>query len=808
MSGHDLLNMYAVYNNSLSTALENKNKDNNAANAFYYGIIGVTDQHNRISDRYHVTIPELNNAYFQYVPRYQETAGKSNGVISQTLSEGDTVLISFASGKFQHPLITGSKYYSGPMSDFITNLHRGNLQNNSTNVLPPSISGEAVKALAGNLGGKVEAKNIDKNGNVQSLTVVNNNNNVITTVHKGITVTDHNTVYTQHRGTDRSISQSLLSNAKKEVSDLNANSTTQRYARIAAPTVRYSRTPAGQKGYVCDGPNSIVPAQLVVKNGVVSQRQASSSITDEDFIGPVYQPYSTGIDNTKLDISLTKVADILKTVEDQNKYEQEVLLPCIENIKNIWSLVQYIASHNFSYTQPDFKLSVLCNLGSFKLKASFLPVGTLEQSINYCAPAWLSVPLLLVQGLYKLGCSNAWQTDFRTLFSGAQKVDASLMICCDDNGLPNIGFNIASSLDIASNFAISGAPVPLRDPGELPNSISFRPAPDTAITLLTPDVITEKYPNKNVIDLSTEISTIVNNDTYAPNEVETKSESLTNVPNQETEEPAVENTTIEEPNPIPPDANEEETALFFTPKGLTVYETPAVSYSLEIPSSFPSSPYRVYEKAITNNKTPTQTLIDTWNTYGIPNSDSIVNQVNNLNLTKTLPSFFQTLALISQRPLVCLVLCLVSVYAQGDREFNQNIYFKLTKKDLNSSILNCFLLIEKKDLTSVYAFMSDYYGLNNLDFVNWLYNPLLLVDWVVTQEVQLQPLVVSLYKGSIESFSVLLINLFNNIDLSKYDNLYKNYISLVKDALNLPLENSGFYGVETTKLYIPESQYY
>jgi hypothetical protein len=148
----------------------------------------------------------------------------------------------------------------------------------------------------------------------------------------------------------------------------------------------------------------------------------------------------------------------------------------------------------------------------------------------------------------------------------------------------------------------------------------------------------------------------------------------------------------------------------------------------------------------------------------------------------------------------------MSVYCQGDVELNKNIYINLIKQELDQDILKCFIYAEEHDLNNLYFYLNNYYGQNTIDFINWTYNPLLITNWLVTQEPQLQPLTVSLYKGGLELFCTLLIKIFNNVDLTNYDSLNSNYVSLVKEVLNLPLEGAGFYQ-NTMRVFIPEVQY-
>ena len=97
---HDL---HYAFNHAITSRqnyIESKNRQSQSAAGLYYAIIGNVDLYNRTYDRYHLTIPELNNAYYQNVPRRHDSVSDGAGYISNTLSQGDSVLVGFEGGKF------------------------------------------------------------------------------------------------------------------------------------------------------------------------------------------------------------------------------------------------------------------------------------------------------------------------------------------------------------------------------------------------------------------------------------------------------------------------------------------------------------------------------------------------------------------------------------------------------------------------------------------------------------------------------------------------------------------------------------
>lgn len=804
---HDL---HYAFNHAITSRqnyIEGKNKQSQSAAGLYYAIIGNVDFYNRTYDRYHLTIPELNNAYYQNVPRRHDSVSDGAGSISNTLSQGDSVLVGFEGGKFNNPIIMGSQFYSGNPSTFKEAAVKGTLDKVPNVILPPTVQGEAAKAMASS-GGSVQVQTKDvlepntaniratlKDNTVVGLNVFNKSDGTKTSVisSKEVIVTNGST-YETVTGNQYSITEGLLSKGKQEAGSLLVSLKDQLQTYT---TTTFSNSPLDIT-YVSS--SSVVPGQVVLgSNGETYDYQASFtdsqftySIDDTGAITQSSLKQSSSIDYDKINNRLTVVNDILKTSKQQSKYEQEVLLPCVENIKSVWNAANYLINNSFSYSQPKFSLSYLCNLGSFKLKASFPPIGSLEQQIDYCAPSWLSVPLLVVKGLYDLGCSNAWKTNFLSSFASSINTQMSLMVCCDDNGLPVIGFNAASSIDIASNFAISGAPIPLRDPGTLPNSITIRPNSNTTINLSKPDIIKDRNSTPSVINKKNISGTVVDQNGYTPSINSTIDlEDNISTSNLDTN---TDNTTITEPY-----IEDQE-----PPLGLIEIESPMALY-LDLPlPTYKSVPYKVNRNVVSN--TPYATLENTFISYGIPNAELLLSELKYLVKTKSVHNFFQIMSLVSQRPLVSLVFNLLNVYIQGDLNLNQYIYKLKINKEIPPQVLTLFTYAESGGLNSLTAFLNTYYGIE-VDFLNWIYDPITMLDWIVIQEPFVQPLFVSLQQAAVEDFCVLLVRLFNGVDLKAYESTYKIYVNLCQQSLNLNLQGANFYTNDTAKVYIPEVQF-
>jgi hypothetical protein len=807
MSAHELGYAFNHAITSRQNYIESKNKQSQSAAGLYYAIIGNVDFYNRTYDRYHLTIPELNNAYYQNVPRRHDSVSDGAGSISNTLSQGDSVLVGFEGGKFNNPIIMGSQFYTGNPSTFKEAAVKGTLNSVANVILPPTVQGEAAKAMASS-GGSVQVQTKDvlepntaniratlKDNTVVGLNVFNKSDGTKTSVisSKEVIVTNGST-YETVTGNQYSIAEGLLSKGKQEAGSLLVSLKDQ----LQTYTTTTSSNSPLDITYVSS--SSVVPGQVVLSsNGQTYDYQ--SSFTDSQFTynindtGSITQSSvkrSASIDYDKINNRLTVVNDILKTSGQQSKYEQEVLLPCVENIKSIWSAANYLINNSFAYSQPKFSLSYLCNLGSFKLKASFPPVGSIEQQIDYCAPSWLSVPLLVVKGLYDLGCSNAWKTNFLSNFASSINTQMSLMVCCDDNGLPVIGFNAASSIDIGSNFAISGAPIPLRDPGTLPNSITIRPNSNTTINLSKPDIIKDRRITPSVINKKSITGTIIDQDGYVPPTNSTV--DLNNKVSTSNLDANTDNTTITEPY-----IEDQE-----PPLGLIEYETPMALY-LDLPlPTYKSIPYKVNRDVVLN--TPYATLENTFISYGIPNAELLLSELKYLVKTKSVHNFFQIMSLVSQRPLVSLVFNLLNVYIQGDLNLNQYIYKLKINKDLPSEVDTLFNYAALGDLNSLTSFLNTYYGIE-VDFLSWIYDPITMLDWIVIQESFIQPLFVSLQQAAVEDFCVLLVRLFNGVDLKAYESTYKIYINLCQQSLDLNLQGANFYTNDTAKVYIPEVQF-
>lgn len=802
------------FNQSLVTKqnyIENKNKQSQSASGLYYGIVGNVTVYNRTYDRYHVTIPELNNTYYQNVPRRHDAVTDGGGSLS-TLKEGDNVLVSFEGGKLSNPIIIGSQFYTGDPSKYIQAINKGTLDSQPNVILPPTAQGEAIKAMASS-GGTVQVQTKDttqpntskiratlKSNVVVGLDVFNKTTGIKTSVttSKEVIVTN-GSKYETVTGNQYSVSEGLLSKAKQEANVLSESvkEQVQKYTAISAATspldVTYVASPLVVVGQV------LVNSKGDTYNYKSNTSSGSSSLVTDDKgnVTSSSVTKSTSINYDKINKKLTVISDTLKTSKEQTKYEQEVLLPCVENIKNVWKTANYLLNNKFEYSKPKFSLSYLCNLGSFKLKASFPPIGEIEQQIDYCAPSWLSVPLLVVKGLYDLGCSNAWKTDFLADFASSVNNEMSLMICCDDNGLPVLGYNVASSIDISSAYAISGAPIPLRDTGELPNSVTIRPNSNTTIRISAPDIIKDNSSKPSTISQKTSDGTLESKSNYIPSSKSTIDLEAPSSTKPELQIPASsdeENVTITEPYNDNQDL----------PVGLVEYDTPLTQLSLDLPlPTYNFVPYKVIRDNIANN--PYSSLENTFVSYGIPNSELLLSELKYLVKTKSAHNFFQVMSLVSQKPLVALVFNLINVYIQGDLNLNQYIYKLKINRDISSDTINLFNYASNRNLNLLTTSLNSYYGIE-VDFLSWVYYPTSMLDWIVIQEPAIQPLFVSLQQAAIEDFCVLLIRVFNGVDIKAYDNLYKIYISLCQQALNLEVQGANFYGSDIMKVYIPEVQ--
>mgnify|MGYP000028082982 CR=1 FL=1 len=806
-SNHELGLIHTQALISKQNYIEGKNKQLKSAGGLYYGIVGLVNVYNRTYDRYHVTIPELSNAYYQNVPRKHGFVVDGGGTLTHTLSQGDAVLVSFEGGKFDNPIIVGSQFYTGNPSTFIEAAHKGTLDAIPNTILPPTALGEAAKAMATN-GGSVEVKTKAntqtntsevratlKSNTVVGLTVFNKTtgtNTVINTA-KEVVVTN-GSKYENVTGNQYSVTEGLLDSSKEKAALLAASLQSQLQTYI---TTVNTKSPLDIT-YVAS--SITVPGQVLVNESTgqtydytskTTVNQTSSLSLDSDGnITTTSISQSSSIDYTEVNNQLTTIGDILKTSKEQTKYEQEVLLPCIQGLKLSWSGLSGL-----------FSLSYLCNLGSVTLKASYSPIGSLTQQIDYCAPSWLSVPLMVIQGLYNLGCSNAFSTNFLSSFTSSITNQMSLMICCDTNGLPTIGFNIASSIDIGTNFAISGTPIALRDSGTLPTAVTIRPTSNTTINLFetsstsdtssTPSVITQQDPTGTTIDTTTVIP-----------------ENTTTI---DLDVPAGTTPTLTTPTPIVVD----ESAIAIVepynnddvlPQGIMEFETPLTHLSLNLPlPTYNSIPYKVNRSTILN--TPYANLEKQLIGYGIPFPELLLSELKYLVLTKSAHNFYQIMSLVSTRPLVSLVFNLINVYIQGDLNLNQYIYkLKIGGEDINDETLTLFKYAESGNLTALTGTLNNYYGID-VDILNWIYNPLTMLDWIVIQEVTIQPLFVSLQKAAIEDFCVLLVRVFNGVNLKAYDSLYRIYISLCQQALNIHPKGANFYGADIAKVYVPEVQF-
>jgi hypothetical protein len=810
-SNHELGYAFNHAITSRQNYIEGKNRQSQSAAGLYYAIVGNVDLYNRTYDRYHLTIPELSNAYYQNVPRRHDSVSDGAGSISNTLSQGDSVLVAFEGGKFNNPVIIGSQFYSGNPSTFKEAAVKGTLDSVPNVILPPTVQGEAAKAMASSGGSiQVQTKEVKQPNNANIRATLKGNTVVGLNVFDKATGTKTNvttskevivnngSTYQTVTGNQYSITEGLFSKGKEQTASLllSLKEQVQTYTSTTSTNSPLDIT------YVAS--SIVVPGQVLLDDkGETYNYEPSSSnssfvynLNDTGNIKTTTIKQTTRIDYDAINNRLTVVNDILKTSREQSKYEQEVLLPCIENIKNIWNAANYLLTHSFAYSQPKFSLSYLCNLGSFKLKASFPPIGSIEQQIDYCAPSWLSVPLLVVKGLYDLGCSNAWKTDFLTSFAASVNTQMSLMVCCDDNGLPVLGFNAASSIDIGSSFAISGAPIPLRDPGALPNSVTIRPNPNTTINLSVPDIIKDLNSKPSVIGQKGSTGIVLDENGYIP--------------------PIDDSIDLQEPTPTKPELNVPSTVdtdnTIITepynnkddlPVGLIEYEVP-MTLHLDLPlPTYNSIPYKVNRDAVLN--TPYANLENTFINYGIPNPELLLSELKYLVKTKSVHNFFQIMSLVSQRPLVSLIFNLINVYIQGDLNLNQYIYKLKINKELSPEVLSLFTYAEKGELNSLTLFLNNYYGIE-VDFLNWIYNPISMLDWIVIQEPFIQPLFVSLQQAAIEDFCVLLVRLFNGVDLKAYDSTYKIFTNLCQQSLNLPTQGANFYSGDTVKVYIPEVQ--
>jgi hypothetical protein len=792
--------------------IESKNKHSQSAAGLYYAIIGNVDFYNRTYDRYHLTVPELNNAYYQNVPRRHDAVADGAGSISNTLTQGDSVLIAFEGGRFDNPVIIGSQFYSGNPSTFKEASVKGTLDKIPNVILPPTSQGEAAKAMAAS-GGSVRVQTKDtvepnknniratlKGNVVVGLDVFNKSDGTKTTVTTAKEVTVNNgSTYETVTGNQYSITEGLLSKGKQEAAGLltSLNQQLQTYTAVTSSIspldITYVSSPVVVTGQVLLNSNG----QTYNYEGSTNNSSFSSTLDGLGNVKTTSIQQTATIDYDAVNKRLTVVNDILKTSREQSKYEQEVLLPCVENIKNVWNTANYLLDNNFSFSKPKFSLSYLCNLGSFKLKASFPPVGSIEQQIDYCAPSWLSVPLLVIKGLYDLGCSNAWNTDFLSNFASSINTQMSLMVCCDDNGLPVIGFNAASSIDISSAFAISGAPIPLRDPGALPNSVTIRPNPNTTINLAAPNVITDRYAKPSVINQKGITGDLIDAIGYIPSNT-----SLIDL-----EGPTVSRPTLESGSSEPDENNLEVTEVYGNnqdlPVGLIQYEVP-MTLHLDLPlPTYTSVPYKVNRDVLLN--TPYATLESTLINYGIPNAELLLSELKYLVKTNSVHNFFQVMSLVSQRPLVALVFNLINVYIQADLNLNQYIYKLKINKELSAEVITLFNYAESGNLNALTLFLNSYYGVE-VDFLSWIYDPVSMLDWIVIQEPFIQPLFVSLQQAAVEDFCVLLVRLFNGVDLKAYESTYKIYTNLCQQSLNLSIQGAKFYSDDTVKVYIPEIQ--
>lgn len=815
MSLHELGSIHNLALTNKQNYIEDKNKQVKSASGFYYGIIGNVTLYNRIYDRYHVTIPELNNSYYQNVPRRHDYVNDGSGTIPNTYKLGDNVLIAFQGGLFSNPIIVGSQFYTGDPSVFIDKINRGGIDTMVNIIAPPTSQGEAVKVMASSGGAitvQTKDNNIPSNAVIRAtlkdkktvnLEVFSRTTGISTSIRssKQVIVTN-GSKYESTTGNQYSISEGLLVKGKEQAANLAValRTSVQTYTTTSTSLSPLDIT------YVSSG--IPVPGQVLVDNqgktyNYGSKSSGTSSLTTDDegniiAINSVTDS-SSNVDYDKVNSSLTDISDTLKTAREQSKYEQEVLLPCVENIKRIWDIANYLLNNSFEYSDPKFSLSYLCNLGSFKVKASFPPLGSIEQEIDYCAPAWLTVPLLLVKGLYDLGCSNAWRTDFLNKFNSSVNNEMSLMVCCDDNGLPTVGYNIASSLDISSSFAISGAPIPLRDTGSLPNSVTIRPSSKTTINIAAPD-ITKDISNVPVAIGQKDANGVVRKDhTFIP-----PSKPTVNLDTPKGTKPSL--STLGPPlsyNDFD-DITEPYNGNLDLPVGLVEYELPSTQLSLDLPlPTYNFKPYKVNKDTITNN--PYSAFENTLVNYGIPNAELLLSELKYLIKTKSVHNFFQILSLVSQRPLVSLIFNLINVYIQGDLTLNLYIYKLKLKSDVPVEVKLLFDYALNRDLTSLETNLNSYFGIE-VDILSSIYNPISMLDWILIHEPAVQPLFISLQQAAIEDFCVLLVRVFNGIDLKMFESLYKIYVSLCQQSLNISVQGSNFYKADNNKIYIPESQ--